>query len=251
MRSALAPLLLLVAACGGSSGSSGGQPGPVTPAPVPAPAAEQEPADALTESADESGARTNDAPPSADEARARAAIARLTADPPAAYYLPGDGTALVGRAVRVADGGSEVSALLLSAGGKSEEAAAWRTGAGDEAAHTGEVQRLLAARLAGKEMVELTYTPWPAGKSSLAVAVPKMTVTWKKNALAARVGSKRVAVGKVEAVAPHVPHPAGVFAGERSPAALVVVRHDPTGTSAEQLGVLVDVLRFEVPGAAR
>ncbi len=243
MRRALAPLLLL-AACGGSSGSP--QPTPVTPAPVPAPAQDQEGFNALAESADQPGGGPADAPLTADEQRALAAIERLTASPPVAFYLPADRRVLVARAVRLEDGASEVSALLISPDGQTEEAAEWRAGSRSEDDEAAKIRRLLAAKLAGAAMVELTYTAWPAGASSLPVASPAMTVSWRKNALAARIAGKRVAIGKVQPVAPHVPRPAGVFAGPDSPAALVVVRHDPAGASAEQLGALVEVLRFEI-----
>lgn len=243
MRRALAPLLCL-AACGGSSGSA--RPAPVTPAPVPRPAPDQEGFDALAESADEPGDGPADAPLTAEEQRSLAAIERLTASPPVAYYLPADRRVLVARAVRLEDGASEVSALLVSAGGQVEEAAEWRSGSANEDDEAAKIRRLLAAKLAGAAMVELTYTAWPAGRRSLSVARPAMTLAWRRNALSARIGGKRVAIGKVQPVAPHVPRPAGVFAGPDGPVALVVVRHDPAGAAAEQLGVLVEVLRFEI-----
>lgn len=244
MRCALVPLLLL-AACGGSSASP--QPAPVTPAPVPSPSQDQEGFNALAESADQPGGGPADAPLTADEQRALAAIEQLTASPPVAYYLPADKRVLVARAVRLEDGASEVSALLIAAGGQSEEAAEWRSGSPGEDDKAAKIRRLLAAKLAGAAMVELGYTAWPPGAASLPVARPAMTLTWRRNALSARIGGKRVAIGKVLPVAPHVPRPAGVFAGPDSPAALVMVRHDPAGAAAEKLGALVDVLRFEIP----
>jgi hypothetical protein len=201
---------------------------------------------ALAESADQPGGGPADAPLSAEEQRSLAAIERLTASPPVAFYLPADRRILVARAVRLEDGASEVSALLVSAGGATEEAAEWRSGSAGEDDKAAKIRRLLAAKLAGAAMVELTYTAWPAGRSSLPVTRPAMTISWRRNALSARIGGKRVAIGKVQPVAPHVPRPAGVFAGLDSPAALVVVRHDPADGAAEQLGVLVEVLRFEI-----
>lgn len=244
MRRALAPLLLL-ASCGGSSGAP--PPAPVTPAPVPRPAQDQEEFNALAESADQPGGGPADAPLTADEERALAAIERLTASPPVAYYLPADQRVLVARAVRLEDGASEVSALLIAAGGQTEEVAEWRAGSAAEDDEAAKIRRLLAAKLAGAAMVELTFTRWPAGARSVAVARPTMTLTWRRGSLSARVGGKRVPVGVIRPVAPHVPSPAGVFAGADSPAALVVVRHDPAGAAVQQLGVLVEVLRFEIP----
>lgn len=245
MRRPLAPLsLLLLAACGGASGSP--EPAPVTPAPVPGPAQDQEGFNALAESADQPGGGPADAPLTAEEARSLAAIERLTASPPVAFFLPADRRVLVARAVRLEDGASEVSALLVSADGQTEEAAAWRSGSPGEEDEAAKIRRLLAAKLAGAAMVELTYTAWPAGGSSLRVARPAMTLAWRKGALSARIGGERIAIGKIRAVAPHRPRPAGVFASPDSPAALVVVRHDPAGAAAETLGVLIDVLRFEV-----
>jgi len=232
-------LALLLGACGGSST----EPAPVTPAPVPEP--EQEPADALAEAADEAEAPK----PSPDEARAIAALEQLTADPPVAFYVPDESGALVSRAVPVEGSASEVSALLLLAGGKIERLAEWPARAEGDAAHAAaEVRRRLAARFAGKQLVELTWTPWPAGKRVLELPSPAMSVTWQKGGrLSARAGGKRIAIGKVAAVKPHVPRPAGVFASPDSPVAIVVVVHQPVASPGEKVSAMTDVLRFDLP----
>jgi hypothetical protein len=193
MRSRRASLLLavLVAACGGSST----EPAPVTPAPVP------EPAELPSGSQPEEPA----AAPGPEEARALEAIGRLAGEPPLAYYLPGDGSALVGKSGE---------AVLVGVDGKSQVVAS----ADDDA------RRQLAARLAGQQLVELGFVDWPDGQRVLEIAGRKMSVRWQKNGkLSARVGGKTIAIGRVGSAA-DAPRPVALFSSQDSPAVLVVLR---------------------------
>jgi hypothetical protein len=212
LASALAALSL--SACGGSPA----EPAPVTPAPVPEPEEERP--------APEASAEAEPGAPSPAEVQVMEALARLIGEPPVAFYLPRDRSALVARA---ADG--EVAAILLDADGRAEPLARWTAKAGGPAA----IARPVATGLAGAPMVEMTYTAWPAGKDRLRLTRPALTVIWRRGRLSARVGKKSLAVGPAPA------RPAGVFASPASPAVLVLIRRDP--------GASTEVLRFDRPGA--
>jgi hypothetical protein len=213
MRSGLASLLPAIGigaglgigtgVLAGACGGAAGEPPLVTPAPVP------EPAD---ESAESAGSIEPAAEPAAEavspeETEALAAVARLTTEPRVAYYLPDDR--------------SVVTAADLDKEGN----------------------RPLAARLAGRQLIALTFTHWPDGKRAVALDDPKVKVTWQRSGkLSAAVGKKRIAIGQLKGEGKVVPRPAGLFSSPESPAVLVLVRREPDPP---------EVLRFDLPASAR
>ena len=200
------------------------------------------------------------APPAGDPAPAPApvdpavAIKNLTATPATSYYLPGDGAVLYAVVVHVEGTGSQVSAVMLRAGEDKDEVAEWPgdlNGDDDEVAEARkeaeQAQSALAARLAGKDLVPLTYTEWPKGKAFFELASPAVRLDWKDGRrVEATVGGKKVADAEVSVMEPHVPRPAGVYASAASPALLVAIDQDPGEAYTEGFNFFTEMVRVDL-----
>jgi hypothetical protein len=216
MRSGSAAVLAtLLGACGGSSA----EPPPVTPAPIP------EPADPSDE-----GEEPEASEPSADETRALEVVSSLAAVPPTAYYLPEEKAVLLVEVQDTEDQGRLITAVQVLVGGTSTIVGGWSS-TDEERKQAG--QRELAGKLAGKQLVALTFTEWPPGKRTVELSSPAMNISWQKSGkLIARAAGKTITIGElVGKGATKRSRPAGVFASPDSPLAVIRIR-DEKGTSS-------------------
>lgn len=183
------------------------------------------------------------------------AIGKLTADPATSYYLPADDAILFAEVVHVEGTGSDVSAVMLRRGSEKDVVAEWPgdVNADDEEVaeakkKADEARSALAARLAGKELLPLTFTAWPKGQARFQLASPAITLEWKEgHRLEASAGGRPVASAEVSVTEPHVPSPSGVFAGPGSPAVLVAIDQDPGEAYTDGFNFFTEMVRVDVP----
>jgi hypothetical protein len=180
-----------------------------------------------------------------------AVVASLTAEPPAAYYLPEDGTALVASVINVEGTSTTVTVNKLKPGGEKETIAEWELAndEGESAKVAEAARRALAERLTGVVLVPLTFTKWPEDKDALELASPKLTLGWRKQgaAVEARIGGKVVTVAEVMETEPQVPSPIAVYASADSPVVVVQIEQDPGEHYTEGFNYFTEMLRLDLP----